>query len=362
MLSSYNRFKFGSRINIQDYMSHYFSSPPLQDFFLKSTLNVEEIHDCVSNVLTGHRVRTTSSSVHNNNSAILHHAPLPNSSFNYLCYGVETRIDVSQLGFFLVEIPLSGQSVTCCGTDTIVCGVGHAVIAGPYSQFSTVLSEDCSKLLIKIERNAFENCLSALLRRKQIRILNFEMGIDLGTDAGQSLLRTITWIVDELEHQGSLLNTRRLTRPNYEQALMLCLLNTQPHNYSEELERLALPVAPDFVVKTRTHIKENYANPIDLEELVGISGVSERLLLGGFRQHLGVSPMKYLRLVRLENAHLDLKELCPEKCHVTEIALSAGFTQLGKFSADYKRRFGESPSETLKTVSPGRSGAGSTDQ
>lgn len=337
-------------------MSLKFSTPPLQDFLLKSTPNVEEIHDCVSEVLTAHRVKTTSSKVRNNNMAVLHHAPLPNSSFNYLCYGVETRIDVSQLGFFLIEIPLSGESITCCGHDTIVCGVGNAVIAGPYSQFSTVLNEGCSKLLIKIERNVFENCLSSLLRRKQIRILNFEMGIELESNAGQSLLRTITWIVDELEHKDSLLNTNPLTGPNYEQALMLCLLHTQPHNYSEELQRLAFPVAPDFVVKTRMHIKENYANAIDLEELVRISGVSERLLLGGFRQHLGVSPMKYLRLVRLENAHLDLKELSPENSHVTEVALGAGFTQLGKFSADYKRRFGESPSETLKTVSPGKLG------
>ena len=33
---------------------------------------------------------------------------------------------------------------------------------------------------------------------------------------------------------------------------------------------------------------------------------------------------------------------------VTRIALDAGFRQLGRFAVEYRKRFGECPSETLK--------------
>lgn len=329
-----------------------FKSPPLENFLLKSTSKAEDLHGHISSVLTAHRAKKTSLSSRNAKAAVLHHAPLPNSSFNYLFYGAETKVEVSQLGFFLIEIPLSGMSVTRCGDGSVVSGLGQAVIAGPYHQFSTDWSEDCSKLLIKIECNAFENYLSTLLRRKQMRILDFEMAIDLNADSSQSLLRIIYWIIAELEHSGSSLNANPFASVYCEQALMWCLLHTQPNNYTEELNRMERPGLPEFIIKTKQYIEENYAEPITLEILVHISKVSERLLLEGYRKHLGISPMKQLKHVRLERVHLMLKEMSPEMGNVTEIGLAAGFTQLGKFSGEYKERFGELPSETLKTISP----------
>jgi AraC-like DNA-binding protein len=313
---------------------------------------VAELHNSVAKILTPHRIRSTTAQPRSDRKALLHHAPLPHCSFNYLFYDEKLRIDVAQLGFFLIEIPLSGESVTGYGSGTIVSRLGHAVVAGPYNQFSSEWSEDCSKLLVKIERNVLESYLSTLLGSTQVGIIEFDMKMDLNLEGGRSILRTIAWIVGELEHPGSLINTQPLAALNYERTLMWSLLYAQPNNYSNQLQKLSLPSIPDFLQKTKTFIDAQYAEPIILETLVQLSGVSERLLFDGFRQHLDVSPMKYLKLVRLEQAHLALKEALPKSETVMQIALTAGFKQVAQFSIDYKERFGESPSDTLRAISP----------
>ena len=59
--------------------------------------------------------------------------------------------------------------------------------------------------------------------------------------------------------------------------------------------------------------------------------------------------MEYLREIRLKRAREAL--LAADPCSatsVTEIALDSGFVHLGRFSSEYRNRFGESPSQTLR--------------
>ena len=56
--------------------------------------------------------------------------------------------------------------------------------------------------------------------------------------------------------------------------------------------------------------------------------------------------MRYLRDIRLERVRQDL--LDPGQPHsVTEIATRWGFFQLGRLAAEYRRRYSETPRETL---------------
>jgi AraC-like DNA-binding protein len=62
-----------------------------------------------------------------------------------------------------------------------------------------------------------------------------------------------------------------------------------------------------------------------------------------------MSPAKYLKRYRMTQARLDLLEADPVAATVTQIATAWGFWELGRFAVEYRRLFGESPSETLKT-------------
>ena len=328
-------------------MSSIFAAPPLGRHLLHKTRDIESIHTSVEKVLCPHKIEVSGSGSPVG-EALMHHAPLPNGAMLYLVYGTEIRVDVSQLGFFLLELPLTGASTTYCGDGRVLSGPGQGVVAGPYQQFASEWTADCSKLLIKLESNALESYLSTLLGRRQIRALDFQMGMDLSSDSAASLLRTVQWIVDDLEHSGSLLNSAPLAGLQYQRMLMWSLLHCQPNNYSEELSTRQLPQVPHYITDTVRYIQKNYHEALTLEQLVEQANVSERTLLEGFKRYRDVSPMKLLKLTRLDFVHLALKEADPASSNVTALALACGFSQLGKFSAEYKERFGESPSQTLK--------------
>jgi transcriptional regulator GlxA family with amidase domain len=57
--------------------------------------------------------------------------------------------------------------------------------------------------------------------------------------------------------------------------------------------------------------------------------------------------MRYLRNARFQQAREALRRAPPETS-VTDIAMTWGFSHMGRFSVEYRKRFGESPSDTLK--------------
>ena len=85
-----------------------------------------------------------------------------------------------------------------------------------------------------------------------------------------------------------------------------------------------------------------------IPELCGVAGVSQRTLEYGFLDLLGVTPVRYLNLLRLNRARRALRKATRGHQTVTEIALRLGFSNPSRFAHDYRRLFGEPPSSTLR--------------
>lgn len=90
--------------------------------------------------------------------------------------------------------------------------------------------------------------------------------------------------------------------------------------------------------------------PLSILEICNRIGASSRKLSYCFQDVLGVSPARYLRAVRLNNARRDLKNPSGPDIGVQDVAARWGFWHLGQFSLDYKSQFGELPSVTLKAA------------
>jgi len=77
-------------------------------------------------------------------------------------------------------------------------------------------------------------------------------------------------------------------------------------------------------------------------------GITARSLHNYCQKQLGMSPGRYIKLARLLRARMALLHADPACSSVTAIARACGFTQLGRFSVDYRQAFGEMPSQTLR--------------
>ncbi|MCY1282991.1 Helix-turn-helix domain protein [compost metagenome] len=101
------------------------------------------------------------------------------------------------------------------------------------------------------------------------------------------------------------------------------------------------------VDKARAYVLENTLEPVTIAELCSVLGVSRRTLQMCFQEIMGTNPIHYLRAVRLNRVRRDLRRSEPGKARVQDVACHWGFWHLSSFTADYKRMFGELPSQTL---------------
>lgn len=127
------------------------------------------------------------------------------------------------------------------------------------------------------------------------------------------------------------------------EALARALLLSQPAVAS--LMDSARACAPRHLRRAEEWMEAHGHQRVRMSEVARAAGVSVRSLERAFMAHRGCTPLAFLQELRLGRARRLLRGALPGK--VTTIALECGFTTPGRFSAAYRARFGELPSETL---------------
>jgi len=113
------------------------------------------------------------------------------------------------------------------------------------------------------------------------------------------------------------------------------------------------PSSRQVVERVDAWIRAHAAQPLSLDELRRVAGVSARTLQEACLARWGQTPIELVASRRLEIARSLLSS--GRAPTVTAAALHSGFSHLGRFSVVYKRAFGESPSDTLARTAATRS-------
>jgi AraC-like DNA-binding protein len=92
--------------------------------------------------------------------------------------------------------------------------------------------------------------------------------------------------------------------------------------------------------RARDYIDRNYQQPLDLDRLAAVAGVSKFHFARSFEATYGETPIRYLTRRRIERAQ-DL--LRAANLTVTEVCMLVGFSSLGSFSSRFAQLVGESP-------------------
>jgi AraC family ethanolamine operon transcriptional activator len=109
---------------------------------------------------------------------------------------------------------------------------------------------------------------------------------------------------------------------------------------------LSLPRRQRHVLKiAQGYIKEHAHEGVSIHEVCQHLNISERSLRAAFHHEYGISPKAFLKGYQLTQVRRRLCHATTER--IQDVANAWGFWHMGQFSRDYKRMFGELPSQTL---------------
>jgi transcriptional regulator GlxA family with amidase domain len=99
------------------------------------------------------------------------------------------------------------------------------------------------------------------------------------------------------------------------------------------------------IKRLMVHIHEHYSEPISVDDLAAVVHVSRRACFRIFQESLHMTPVEYMRDVRLERA---CSLLTRTNLPVTEIGYACGLGSASYFGKAFRQRYGCSPLEFRK--------------
>lgn len=117
-------------------------------------------------------------------------------------------------------------------------------------------------------------------------------------------------------------------------------------NQHHEPTKISIQKARQVVSKVCEVLQEQQDHCYSIEDLCQMTFTSRRTLQNCFELITGQSPAQFLKMIKLNAVRRALQNSDEQRC-VSDIAAHWGFWHLSQFSMDYKRLFGECPSQTL---------------
>lgn len=320
--------------------------PPtdLHDGALIRSTSLDETRAIVSNAFCDHRLDLARGQ---DIDAQIQIRNLSELTIVRIAYGAAVVIAPAVIeDFYLLRLVLDGASRIETGQEQFSADTTMATIINPSQHTRILPTKDCRSLLIRLNRSTLEAALTHHLQRPLSSPLAFHPPIDLSSPGGVRLRRFIGYLVEELDD----LDPRQLeTRysAQFEDVLVGMLLQFAPSNYSGVWGHVGPRISPRHVKRAIAFIEAHFDAPLTAQGIAEAAGVSVRTLSNGFQRFHEETTMGFLRNVRLRRAHELLELGHGDETTVTEIALGVGFAHLGRFSRDYRSRYGRLPSETL---------------
>lgn len=318
---------------------------------LMQSTDFDEVRASVADVFKPHRLTVTGHA--NELHSRLHHTRWGNLSLNLLDYGSEVIIEPDQLeDFFLLQIPLQGQAGIECGGQEFISSPLAASLVSPTLALRMRWGEACPQAILRIERTVLERHAQRHFGDAARGALEFAPEFALTSPQGQCVMQLLPLLAEIMSTEAHPLRNP-LAFEQFESTLLNALIYGQPNSVRNSMTRERRPLAPFYVRRVEEYIRAHLQEPLTIERLAEFGNVSPSTLFAAFKHCHGVTPMVFVRQLRLERVRMDLIGAeagnGPGRSSVTDIALKWGFAHLGRFSMEYKRAFGESPSESLRT-------------
>lgn len=300
---------------------------------LFETSDLDEARERISQVMQPHSLRLYGQS--ETTHAHMDFVSLVGMGLGTIAFGPAT-IDVPPLDdYYLFMFCLNGHGEIRTEAGSFPVDRFRGVACAPNQPVSGRFSADCEQFVVRVDRQRFAAFTGHPDRRLSP---TFDMR-SARMQPWLSALRSLVTCSATLQ----LVQDHADLAADYEQLLLRLMLAGCEAAITGD--RRPATVRPASLRRALAFVEANADSAITLADIAQAAGVPERTLYDAFRQSEGVSPMRYLRNLRLDRVR---NRLIAGDDQVTEAALCEGFTHLSRFAQDYAARFGEQPSQTVR--------------
>lgn len=268
---------------------------------------------------------------------------------NVLTYGAAVEIDPGERGdFYMLQLPLQGHATTECGGRRVTLDAGTLGVLYPRQVTRMQWSGDCEMIMLEVPRQMLEDVVVPGHHGS-------EGGPTLALPrASQSVAawwQSVLDMTNGLHHFGE----HWLAQPRMQLAIEEFLVAGLRSLFSDHCATPACGAvlsanSQRALQKAIDYIHAHASDRLTVADIASAACVSARTLEVAFRRRYDQSPLGYVRGVQLDRVHESLRaaRLAKRPVQVTDVAMTNGFTHMGRFAGYYKKRFGSSPTQTLR--------------
>ncbi len=195
---------------------------------------------------------------------------------------------------------------------------------------------------LRIDAALVEQEFTTLTGHPPMSTVRFDFALDVAGSQGRAVRLLVRSLLEQLDSGDPLFQRQELQRSQL-RCIVTALLLAQPHSHTDELRDGSYPGHPRSLRTALAFIEANLAERITLGDIAEAAACSPRTISSAFRDRLGLSPLSYVRNLRLDRIRADILASTDS---VGTIAYRWGVSHLGRFAAEYRGRFAELPSDT----------------
>lgn len=250
---------------------------------------------------------------------------------------------------YTVAVALTGVFSAQFGHEDLTADRYTAVVTTPTSHLSYRGYRTGAERLLSMTFNqdTLEAHLSSLLGREPAGQITFAPILDLRQERASQWWQLARTVVLALQSPDGL-SIHPMLSASLSSSIMTGLLLAADHPYREALDAWTQPLPPTSVRRAIAYIEEHAHEPLTVVDVCVALTCGVRGLQSSFKKHLNITPVAYIKRVRMDRAHSMLRFANPRTTTVAEIARTWGFTQPGRFATEYREIYGVSPSVTLR--------------
>jgi AraC-like DNA-binding protein len=235
----------------------------------------------------------------------------------------------------------NGDATTATASSSLVWRVGPGTVIQ--------MSDNNARSNVFLKMVEIEEALERTLDEHLTRPLEFGLAPDWNRGLAASLKRQLNFVMEEFQ-QADGVTSNAVAMASMTDHLLSLVLRGAPHNYSDRIDRGLAGAVPAYIRRAEDFMRAHCAEPIRMAQVAEAAGCSVGTLGVSFRNFRARTTLGALHAIRLERAYEEITR-AETGASVATIARRYGFTNVGRFTVAFRRRFAKTPSEVARRTS-----------